>query len=68
MLDFPGLFHIYFGAESLDSVIDTSTTNQENKFQTNHSNLDTTNVYPQLDTSTRPMKLRTINPIVNITC
>ena len=33
------------------------------KFQTKHGNLDATNAYTQLDTSTRPRKLRTIDPV-----
>ena len=37
-------------------------------FQTKHGNLNATNAYPQLDTSTRPGKLCPINPIANITC
>ena len=41
---------------------------QKNKFQTKHCNLDATNAYPQLDTSTRHRKLCTINPTANITC
>ena len=40
---------------------------QKNKFQTKHSNnLDAANSYSQLDTSTRPRKLRTVDPIVKI--
>ena len=41
---------------------------QRNKFQTKHGNLDAANVYQQLETSTRPRKLRTIKPITTITC
>ena len=33
-----------------------------------HNTLDATYVYPQLNASTRPRKLRMINPITNITC
>ena len=33
-----------------------------------HRNLNATNAYPQLHTSTRPGKLCTIDPITNITC
>ena len=38
---------------------------QKNKLQTKHGNLDTTNAYPYLDT--RPKKLCTIDPIMDIT-
>ena len=38
------------------------------KFLTKDSNLDATNVYPQLDTSTRSWKLHMMDPIANITC
>ena len=38
-----------------------------NKFQTKHENLDAANAYTQLDTSTRPGKLRMIDPIAKIT-
>ena len=41
---------------------------QRNKFQTKHGNLDTANAYTQFDKSTRPRKLRTIDPVAKITC
>ena len=62
---------VRFGVQKLDSLNGTtrdSTIIQKNQFQAKCGNLDATNVYTQLDTSTRPGKLHTIDPVMNITC